>query len=82
LRQVNKELDAHVYSTQKNTTEEKIEVRVDANIAGMLKEYAEFSGESQGYVVTEILLRRSGRIGPSRSGSRGARPGLMALVPS
>jgi hypothetical protein len=42
---------------QKKHTEEKIEVRVDANIAGMLKEYAEFLESPPGYVVTEILRK-------------------------
>jgi hypothetical protein len=42
---------------QKKHTEEKIEVRVDANIAVMLKEYAEFLESPPGYVVTEILRK-------------------------
>src|SRR5689334_999015 len=42
---------------QKKQTEEKIEVRVDANIAGLLKEYAEFLESPPGYVVTEILRK-------------------------
>ena len=42
---------------QKKLTEEKIEVRVDANIAGMLKDYAEFLESPPGYVVTEILRK-------------------------
>jgi len=67
---------------QKKHTEEKIEVRVDANIAGMLKEYAEFLRVLRVMWLPRSCVRRSGRIGPSRSGSRGARPGLMALVPS
>ena len=42
---------------QKKHTEEKIEVRVDANIALMLKEYAEFLESPPGYVVTEVLRK-------------------------
>ena len=42
---------------QKKHTEEKIEVRVDASIALMLKEYAEFLESPPGYVVTEILRK-------------------------
>ncbi len=42
---------------QKKQTEEKIEVRIDAHIAGMLKEYAEFLESPPGYVVTEVLRK-------------------------
>jgi len=41
----------------KKQVEEKIEIRVDAGVAGMLRDYAEFLDSPQGYVVTEVLRR-------------------------
>ena len=41
----------------KKQVEEKIEIRVDAAVAGMLRDYAEFLDSPQGYVVTEVLRR-------------------------
>ena len=41
----------------KKQVEEKIEIRVDASVAGMLRDYAEFLDSPQGYVVTEVLRR-------------------------
>ena len=41
----------------KKKVEEKIEIRVDASVAGMLRDYAEFLDSPQGYVVTEVLRR-------------------------
>jgi predicted transcriptional regulator len=42
---------------QKKQNEEKIEVRVDAEIVRTLREYAEFLDSPQGYIVTEILRK-------------------------
>jgi hypothetical protein len=41
----------------KKQVEEKIEIRIDASVAGMLRDYAEFLDSPQGYVVTEVLRR-------------------------
>ena len=41
----------------KKQVEEKIEIRVDAAVASMLRDYAEFLDSPQGYVVTEVLRR-------------------------
>ena len=41
----------------KKQVEEKIEIRLDAAVAGMLRDYAEFLDSPQGYVVTEVLRR-------------------------
>ncbi len=42
---------------QKKHTEEKIEVRVEATIAAMLRDYAEFLESPPGYVITEVLRK-------------------------
>jgi hypothetical protein len=81
---------------QKKHTEEKMEVRVDAGIAAMLKEYAEFLESPPGYVVTEVLRKafrkdkafaewRHGRDIPNQNGPRpkaGRKQGQAETAPA
>ena len=42
---------------QRKQNEEKIEVRLDASVVQMLREYSEFLESPQGYIVTEVLRK-------------------------
>jgi hypothetical protein len=42
---------------QKKQNDEKIEVRLDAEVVHTLREYAEFLESPQGYIVTEVLRK-------------------------
>jgi len=42
---------------QKKQNDEKIEVRLDAEVVQMLREYAEFLESPQGYIITEVLRK-------------------------
>lgn len=42
---------------QKKQNDEKIEVRLDAEVVQSLREYSEFLESPQGYIVTEVLRK-------------------------
>lgn len=42
---------------QKKQNDEKIEVRLDAEVAQTLREYSEFLESPHGYIITEVLRK-------------------------
>lgn len=42
---------------QKKQNDEKIEVRLDAEVVQTLREYSEFLESPQGYIITEVLRK-------------------------